>query len=342
MKKTVKTLAYIILAAAATSCAKAVTEGPNDANIRYFDAWLKVNHPNAKEEGLGVYVIGGKEGTGAEVKKDGFAYVRYTKTDLEGNISEYTEADTAKKLGTYNETYYYGPKVLTTIDQTIPTGVLDAIVGMKVGGSKKVIIPSWLMTYYVYGTKEEYLANTSNSSNTIYNLEITDFTEDIVKHEDKLVKDYMSKNQDTFGSYIQPRQDTTFYYQCLTGPAADAEAFPSDTTIYINYTGRLLNGLVFDTTYEKVAKDNGLHSESKTYEPVEIHWGEKYTDITMGSGSSSVISGFAMTLWQMKAFEKGIGIFSSPFGYSYNGSGNSIPAYAPLIFEIEIVEKPEE
>ena len=69
-------------------------------------------------------------------------------------------------------------------------------------------------------------------------------------------------------------------------------------------------------------------------------WGDEYSDITLSS--SSVISGFALTLWQMKAFEKGVGIFYSPLGYSYSGSGSSIPGYAPLIFEIEIVEEPED
>ncbi len=44
----------------------------------------------------------------------------------------------------------------------------------------------------------------------------------------------------------------------------------------------------------------------------------------------------------MRAMEKGIGIFWSDLGYGKSGSGNSIPAYSPLVFEIEIVEKPEE
>jgi FKBP-type peptidyl-prolyl cis-trans isomerase len=39
--------------------------------------------------------------------------------------------------------------------------------------------------------------------------------------------------------------------------------------------------------------------------------------------------------------EKGMGVFYSPLGYSFNGSGSSIPGYAPLIFEIEIVAKPK-
>ena len=60
----------------------------------------------------------------------------------------------------------------------------------------------------------------------------------------------------------------------------------------------------------------------------------------MTSSKSDMIPGFAMTLWQMRAHEKGIGVFYSPLGYGYNGSGASIPSYSPLIFEIEIVDKP--
>ena len=62
----------------------------------------------------------------------------------------------------------------------------------------------------------------------------------------------------------------------------------------------------------------------------------------MGSSSSTTISGFARTLWEMRAFEKGVGIFYSPLGYGVSGSGASIPSYSPLIFEIEIVAKPED
>jgi FKBP-type peptidyl-prolyl cis-trans isomerase len=54
-----------------------------------------------------------------------------------------------------------------------------------------------------------------------------------------------------------------------------------------------------------------------------------------------MITGFALTLWQMKAMEKGVGVFCSNLGYQSSGSGSSIPGYSPLIFEIELVEKPK-
>ncbi len=342
MKKLIKTTAYIVLAASAIACAKVVTEGANDANIRYFNSWMKVNYPDLKPEGLGIYIIESQEGDGKDVvKEDGFVYVDYIKTDLEGNISEYTDKNTAKQLGVYDTAYYYGPKVMTTIEQTMPAGLAEAVIGMKVGGRKKVIIPSWLMSYYAYDTEQEYIDNTTGTSSAIYDITVRHFTDSIPAYEDQQIHDYMNANPLVFTDFIRPieNKDTAFYYQQLRKPEAEPKEWPKDTTIYINYTGKLLSGLVFDTTIERVAKDNGIYSSSKSYEPQKVKWGEKWSEIKLGE--SSVIPGFALTLWQMGPMEKGIGVFYSPLGYSYNGSGKSIPGYAPLIFEIEIVAKPE-
>ncbi len=351
MKKAIKTAAYIILALAAASCAKAVSQGPNAANERYFNAWMELNHPEAVPTDLGVYVLPGtKEGTGDAVKMGGQAHVDYIIKDLEGNISSYTDKETAKQLGTYDTTRYYGPRFVSTVENNIQAGLADILIGMKPGGSKKVIIPGWLMTYSTYGTPQEYIDNSSSGTNTIYEITVRAFTDDIQKFEADSIDRYIKNHQEGKGAaedgfifndrMTQPLKDTAFFFQPLSAKAEPEKEFKADTTIYINYTGRLLNGLVFDSSIEKVAKDNGLYSASRTYGPKKITWAEKYTDIQMEG--SSVIAGFAQTIWQMKDYEKGVGIFYSPLGYSYSGSGASIPGYSPLIFEIEIVEKPEE
>ena len=340
MKKIIKTAACFVSALAVICCAKEVKTGPNEANERYFNAWMEVNHPGLKPTGLGIYVLEDQPGTGATVKKDGFIYADYIVTDLEGNISSYTDKETAKQLGTYDTTTFYGPKVLTTTEGTIHAGLAEAVIGMKEGGRKKVIIPSWLMTYAKYDSKEDYLKNTSTGTNTIYDITVRTFTDSIQLHEISLIEKYIKDNPATFDSRMV--NDTTgFYYQPLSKDIS-TETFKKDTTIYINYTGRLLNGLVFDTTIEKVAKDNGIYSPTKSYEPTTIKWGEKFSDLKMGSSGSTVIDGFALTLWHMHPMGKGMGVFYSPLGYSYSGSGSSIPGYAPLIFEIEIVAKPED
>jgi FKBP-type peptidyl-prolyl cis-trans isomerase len=43
----------------------------------------------------------------------------------------------------------------------------------------------------------------------------------------------------------------------------------------------------------------------------------------------------------MKAHEKGICAFYSELGYGYSGSGSAIPRFAPIVFEIEIVDYKE-
>ena len=42
----------------------------------------------------------------------------------------------------------------------------------------------------------------------------------------------------------------------------------SNTVIYTDYIGSLLDGVVFDTSYEAVARENNIFQESRTYGPL--------------------------------------------------------------------------
>lgn len=349
MKKFRLFILYTVGAALLTGCAKTEATGPNDANKRYFDAWIQVNHPEAERVGNGTYILEETEGNGATVQANGYAFVDCITSDLNGNISAYTDSVTASMLGKYNPSTYYGPKVWSTYDGNILAGVREAIIGMKVGGSRKIAVPSWLMTYKSFSTEAEYLDNLTDYSASIYEFTIRDFTSDMVRWQidtignffrnDNILIDGKPANDVFDGMTAADSVKFGVYYKGIDIPE-DPVAFSSDTTIYINYTGRLLDGKVFDTNVKRIAIDSEIYSEGKTYEPAEVKWGNTYSEITLNG--SSVSSGFALTLWQMHAGEKGVGVFSSGYGYSYSGSGSSIPAYAPLIFEIEIVEKPEE
>lgn len=364
MKRLLKTAIYFVIILSSIGCAKTASVGINDANKRYFEAWLHTNNITCEPHGRGIYILEDKPGTGKEVKRDGFVYMDYKTSDLEGNILDYTGEDVAKQLGEYSESAYYGPEFITNFTGSTYAGVLDMLDGMKVGGKRKVVIPSWLLSYSDFKTEEEYLAVASTQEPVIYEINVKDFTDSIATWEiDSIGRFFSNEKVQIAGKPVKElfltdkgtpitvsdSIKTGFYYSRIKAPVTDS-TFSSDTTIYINYTGMTLNGQVFDTTYEDVAKDYNIYSPSREYKPVQINWPktkdddgevEDYTSITMGSEESTVISGFALTLWQMKAMEQGIGIFYSPLGYSYNGNGESIPPYSPLIFKIEIVEKPE-
>ena len=54
MKRTVITFIYIATILFTTGCAKSEAPSANDANKRFFEAWLKVNNINVKPSGLGI------------------------------------------------------------------------------------------------------------------------------------------------------------------------------------------------------------------------------------------------------------------------------------------------
>jgi FKBP-type peptidyl-prolyl cis-trans isomerase len=81
----------------------------------------------------------------------------------------------------------------------------------------------------------------------------------------------------------------------------------------LKYTGRLLNGFVFDTNVGK--------TDSLNY--------------TVG-GTNNYVQGFKIGVDKMRLGEKATFIFPSGLGYGSRAQ-NSIPAYSPLIFDIEIV-----
>ncbi|MEX2513971.1 MAG: FKBP-type peptidyl-prolyl cis-trans isomerase [Cyclobacteriaceae bacterium] len=97
-------------------------------------------------------------------------------------------------------------------------------------------------------------------------------------------------------------------------------------TLKVNYTGMLLDGTVFDTSIEQVARDNDMHNPSRNYEPYGVIL-----------GVSNVIEGWHWALSRMKEGEKVTALIPSVYAYGNNKSG-PIPANSVLIFEMDLVE----
>ena len=358
MKKAIIYLSLAVLVMA--GCAKAPKTGVNDAAKRYLDAWIRVNHPDAARTGLGAYIIEDKPGTGISPSSaDTYPYVRvnYTIRSLAGAIQTTTYESVAKQVGAFtaNESKnpFYGPEVWYRGNGSLVAGIEEAVSTMSVGGRRTVVIPGWLTGVDAntnmavkYDTAEEYLAKVSGGSPLIYELEMTDAISDIQKWQIDSVGRYLA---DAFpGKTAADSTKYGFYYFRTGAPSSDKE-FPNDTTIYINYIGRRLDGTVFDTSIADTAKYYGIYSASRTYGACKITWyasDKDYTGITMtsagASSSSGVINGFSCGLDQMHPHEKGSAVFISTWGYGMSGSSPTIPGYSPLRFDFEIVDKPEE
>lgn len=334
-----KLIGRLLLLAGATTifgCAKSVSDTSNYQIKEYLDSWVSKTYPEAKMIGNGVYLLSEEVGTGEEYQFQNFISIKNTVRYTNGTITSSTEADIAKQLGTYKESNYYGPKIWLVNEQRVPVGVYDMLTGMKKGGSRKVLIPSWLMGTTRYKSSEEYMKHTdSNVSNQIYELTLEDFFDNVIDYQVDSIKSYMKH-------HIQADSlDKGFYFKELSGKASTPK-FESDTTFYINYTGRLLNGQVFSTTVADTARKYNIYSSATKYEPVKIDWKSDYTKIGYsGQDNSSFITGFQLLIYNLKKDSKAFAIFTSDYGYKENATGNSIPAYSPLHYEVEYVEKAE-
>ena len=336
------TIAWLLLGAALVlGCAKERTMSGNEENKAYIEAWLKARYPDVTASGIGIYVLEDEPGTGDRYIGQDFIYAEYTVRDLEGNISYTTDRRTAQQIGTYQPSYYYGPAVITAGNEALQAGLEDLLTDMRVGGTRTALIPNWLLTYNRYGSAELYLkkASAGTNVNSIYTVTLKQIIGNEETWELDSLKRYVEAKAPEAVAVTDEEGTEGLYYWRREGPK-DTTSFPQDTTIYINYTGRLLNGQVFDTTIKDTAKVHHIYSSSKTYAPVAIYWAAEPAAIRMGSERSEVIEGFYKTLYRMRPFEKGTGYFVSSMGYGSSGSGSAIPGYSPLIFEIEIVEKP--
>lgn len=107
------------------------------------------------------------------------------------------------------------------------------------------------------------------------------------------------------------------------------------TQLYINYAGFLENGTLFDTSIEEVAKTFGkfdaARAEAKQYQPIPFQAGRK----------DGMIPGFIEGIEQLSFGDKAVIFIPSHLAYGATGAGGVIPPNANIIFEIQLLEKPQ-
>lgn len=132
------------------------------------------------------------------------------------------------------------------------------------------------------------------------------------------LKSYAEENG--FGNL---RENGVYYKQISQGNGNKPQ---QGDKVRVHYVGKFLNGKVFDTSVKEEAEKAGKYMEQRSYEPLEF---------TIGKGQ--MIKGFEEAVKLMSQGEKGIVVMPSSLGYG-NRQRGEIPAYSPLVFELELVE----
>ena len=349
-RNTILLLALVGIVAA--GCAKESKKDTKAADKTYFEALISLRYPDAEATENGAYILEKEEGAGEAISAEDncYIFVDYTLTDIDGNVASTTVETVAQRVGTYDRSYYYGPNIWYFGDtySGIYAGLEEGMEGMKIGERRKIAVPYWLCTYDRYSTLQKYMDEaTEGGSHVIYDVTLRDCCPDIKQWQgdqlDTYAKTYLDGADSTHIAGNEELDKFGFYF-VSKGIAREEDLtyeMPSDTTLYLNYTGRLLNGKVFDTTDEKTAKDAGLYSASRTYGPIKINRNADYSKISYGDTASDLISGFKAAICLLHPMEKAITAFWSSLGYQATGTGDTIPPYSPLVFELELVAKPE-
>lgn len=337
-------LAVLAVASAAASCAKYVTEDNLVSQKRIREAWMRVNlgrEIEADENGL--YILGKQVGAGGEVGDSAYCLIDYSARDLDGNITKYTTAEMAKRMGTYTKTKYYSPEIIQLGTYRLYTPVEKLVKSLKAGGSAQFLLPPEASTYEYTKELKKYYKSQGNdgtkpavSQNYLYDMNVVEVIEDIYQYQIDKLEAFSEKNYGGVDSL-----EKGFYFVKLKSSPRSSDTIPSNTSVNVNYIGRLLDGFCFDTNIQDTAKVLGLYDRSKSYTPLAVTFEKDgYTVGEDGKKSyvSDVINGFAMAVGRMKYGEEAVAFFWSPLAYGTK-STDSYPAYAPMWFYLKIDPK---
>lgn len=124
--------------------------------------------------------------------------------------------------------------------------------------------------------------------------------------DDEALQAYFKKNN------IQPQKAAAGLYY-LIKDATDEQKPLSGQTVSVNYTGRLLNGSIFDSNKDK----------------------DSFTFIL---GRGQVIRGWDIGIALLKKGEKAVLYIPSHLAYGANSPTEAIPPHSILIFDVELVD----
>tara|TARA_R110002020_G_scaffold305162_2_gene520933 strand:+ start:96 stop:1019 length:924 start_codon:yes stop_codon:yes gene_type:complete len=141
-----------------------------------------------------------------------------------------------------------------------------------------------------------------------------------IKEEDKIIQDYIKEK-----GLTAEKTESGLYY--VIEEEGTGEPVTPGTTMHVNYAGYLLDGTLFDTSIEALAKEHNVFSEGRPYEPLPV---------TVGMGQ--VIPGWDEGLLLLKKGSKGKFLIPSPLAYGENGAGAMIPANSVLVFDVDVAD----
>lgn len=136
----------------------------------------------------------------------------------------------------------------------------------------------------------------------------------------KIIEDYVAEN-----NLNATKTESGLFY--VIEEEGDGPEVEEGSTVGVNYTGYVLDGTVFDTSLEEVARANNKFMEGRPYEPIEFQ-----------VGMGRVIPGWDEGLQHLRKGSKAKLLIPSTLAYGNQQVSPEIKANSVLIFDLEVTD----
>ena len=223
-------------------------------------------------------------------------------------------------------------RILMANASTFPGDLPEGLLMMHIGD--KAIFEIEADSVAKYGARFPDFYKPGTGMKLVYEINLTDIiTKEEMEQEQAIFRENMLQAQaaekEALAQYVANNKinatpDEEGLY-IIVNKKGNGQKVEIGRQVAINYTGRLLDGKVLDTSIESVAKENGIYDSRRHYEPLSYRVGEQ-----------SLIRGWEKGVINQPAGSKLTLIIPSALGYGPQDLGN-IPANSSLIFDLEIV-----
>lgn len=251
--------------------------------------YIEKNNITVQPTASGLYYMETEEGEGRQPVEGDSVLVNYIGLQLSGRVFDTNIESVAQDNMIWSQYGYYNPFGFLVGSVSIIEGWNEGIMFMKEGGEATLLLPSSIAF--------------QNLEPVLY--EITLLKVYSADEETELLEQYLADNNIT----TEPKESGLYYIETETGTGLQPQ---QGDTVYVHYTGKLIDGTVFDT--------------SEGGSPFSFELGVGY-----------VIQGWDEGIAYMKEGGKATLIIPSKLGYGTTGT-TSIPPYSTLIFDVELVD----
>lgn len=184
--------------------------------------------------------------------------------------------------------------------------------------------------YLIYTVKVEKVIPRGSLSEVVFQGRISEFVkaqaEVVQKAELAKIKKYADDNKMT----VMTTPDGLSYQ--ITKPGAGVNVAKGDTAV-VNYTGKLMNtGKVFDSSI----KEEAVKAATANKMPIDPR--RQYAPLRVAVGEGGVIPGWDQGLQLLNKGSQATLLIPSSLGWGERGAPPMIPAFAPVVFTVEVVD----